>query len=94
MPRTRPKSSSPRYLVYPHPLSEQAKTELRSCLNLDYARSGSKEHEQETELADKAFAEVERILGGYTGAVGALDNEPRAADYRDRLTPIRGTPLT
>ncbi len=76
MPRPGPNNSSPRFYAYPHSLSERTKVELLSVLNLD------------SELAGKVFAEAEKILGTYPGAVEALDNEPSGAYYRDQLKPI------
>ncbi len=72
--------ASPTPFFRAHTLGNSARTELASLLGLDDAT----EHKRQV----RALARVEMVLGSYAAAVSALDNAPRAADYRARLVPI------
>ena len=81
MPRPKKKAGSPNWTAKNHKLSENAKAELLSLLGLD-------EPDDNSSRAKQAIEDVERGLAFHAGGVDALDKRPRAADYREALTPL------
>jgi hypothetical protein len=71
------KLPSPVFYYLAHDLSEGAKRELLSLLEVD----GTK--------AKSAFRKVEAALGRYDGLVENLENAPRAIEYREIFSAVR-----
>ena len=77
MPKPKPKSSLVQWTATDYSLSDIAREELESLLELDTAVNA--DHRI---LAAEAIREVEKCLGFYPGAKSALTKVPRAADYK------------
>lgn len=82
MPRSKRKTGSPVFDVTPHQLSKETRRELENLLTSDPLT-------QDRAHVAKAMHEIEVRLGSYPGLVKAMDEEPRAADYKQSLKPIR-----
>jgi hypothetical protein len=83
MPRPKHKTGSPTWVAHSHGLSEGTKKKLIDLLGLE---SSSPTHAEQIE---KAIRKVEYWLGFYPGGIQALDNAPRAADYRVEITSVQ-----
>ena len=88
MPRPPPKTSSASWDAQHHRLSDDARKELISLLNLDPTVKPD-----ELETANQALAEVEKWLGFYSGADTVLKNTPKASDFVRSLSSIENDTL-
>lgn len=81
-------ASSPVWYSYAHSLTDEACAEICALLGFDHPTGADAERQ------NAAIARVKHWLGWYRGAVGAIDNAPRPANYRACISPLRGEACT
>jgi hypothetical protein len=93
MTKPKKKTGSPVIYTRGHALAKEQKDMLLDLLlfpdEVDLQEMGPKTRHKVSGKAVLAIGKIENILGAYNGLVGALDDEPRAADYRRDLGYVR-----